>query len=149
MTAGLACAVALAGLPACSSDPYADYCDTVSGAQDPLAAAVASDSPTALVDVLGVLQDLRDASPDDVVADWQYLVGRVQALSDALDAAVDGTGTAPEDLDVDDPPEGVSDADLDAVRAAARQLASSDAASALSTVEAEVRAVCGTSLTGT
>ncbi|MCL8024275.1 hypothetical protein [Nocardioides bruguierae] len=156
---GVAGAVGVAGaavtlallLSGCAGDPTQEYCDTVTDGQEQLAAAVDAGSPTALVDALPALERLRDASPDDVADDWQYLTGRVVALDDALEDALDGTDLTAQDLvglDEDEVPAGVEEADLVAVRAAAGELASTQTQQALATVTAEVRAVCGTSLTG-
>jgi hypothetical protein len=135
--------LAAAGLlTGCSGDPYADYCDTVTEHQAAIGEAVAEGGPDALLTVLPQLRDLRDASPDDVADEWQQVVGRLQALQDALDAA----GVEAGDYDREDPPDGVTEEQRTAIDAAARELVRPETAQALAVLETEVRDVCQTPL---
>lgn len=135
--------LAAAGLlTGCSGDPYADYCDTVTEHQAAIGEAVAQGGPDALLTVLPQLRDLRDASPDDVADEWQQVVGRLQALQDALDDA----GVEAGDYDREDPPDGVTEEQRTAIDAAARELVRPETAQALGVLETEVRDVCQTPL---
>jgi hypothetical protein len=135
--------LAAAGLlTGCSGDPYADYCDTVTEHQAAIGEAVAQGGPDALLTVLPQLRDLRDASPDDVADEWQQVVGRLQALQDALDDA----GVEAGDYDREDPPDGVTEEQRTAIDAAARELVRPETAQALAVLETEVRDVCQTPL---
>lgn len=126
----------------CSGDPYEDYCDTVAEHQADIGEAVAGGGPDALLSVLPALRELRDASPDDVADEWQQVVGRLQALQEALDDAGVEAGA----YDRDDPPDGVTEEQRTAIDAAARELVRPETAEALAVLETEVRDVCQTPL---
>lgn len=134
--------VLLAGLSlsGCSDDPYADYCDTVLEHQDALTEAVAGGGPDALLSVLPELRELRDASPGDVADEWQQVVGRLEALEDALDAA--GVDAGSYDRGEAD----VTEEERTAIDAAGRELVRPETAQALSVLETQVRDVCQTPL---
>lgn len=134
----------LAGLltAGCSGDPYEDYCDRVLEHQDALSEAVAAGEPDALLSVLPELRDLRDASPGDVADEWQQVVGRLEALQEALDDA----GVDPGDYDRDDPPADVTEAQRTAIEAAGRELVRPETTQAFAVLETQVRDVCQTPL---
>jgi len=136
--------VALGGslLTGCSSDPFDAYCERVEEHQEALTEAVAGGGPDALLSVLPQLRDLRDAAPGDVVDEWQQVVGRLEALEDALDAA----GVDAASYDREDPPEDLAEADRTAIDAAARELVRPQTAQALAVLETQVRDVCQTPL---
>lgn len=136
--------VALGGLltSGCSEDPYEGYCDTVVEHQDALTEAVAQGHPDALLSVLPELRDLRDASPGDVATEWQQVVGRLEALQDALNEA----GVEPGDYDRDDPPAEVTEDERTAIEAAAGELLRPETSQAFAVLETEVRDVCQTPL---
>ena len=138
----LALLVLAALLTGCSGDPYEDYCDTVAEHQDVLTEAVAGGDPDALLSVLPELRDLRDASPGDVADEWQQVVGRLEALQEALDDA----GVDPGDYDRDDPPTGVTEEQRTAIEAAGRELVRPETSQAFAVLETEVRDVCQTPL---
>ena len=138
----LGLAVAAGLLTACSGDPYEEYCDTVVEHQDELTEAVATGDPDALLTVLPQLRDLRDASPGDVADEWQQVVGRLEALQDALDDA----GVDPGDYDREDPPADLTDEQRTAIEAAGRELVRPETAQAFAVLETEVRDVCQTPL---
>lgn len=139
---GLVLALVTGLVSGCSGDPYEDYCATVTEHQDALSEAVAGGGPDSLLSVLGELRDLRDASPDDVADEWQQVVGRLEALQDALDAA----GVDAATYDRDDPPAEVSSEERTAIDAAARELVRPETAQALAVLETQVRDVCQTPL---
>ncbi|WP_298751361.1 hypothetical protein [uncultured Nocardioides sp.] len=129
-------------LAGCSSDPYETYCQRVEEHQPALGEAVAAGGPDALLDVLPQLRDLRDAAPRDVADEWQQVVGRLEALDEALDEA----GVDPADYDREDPPEGLDPALRTAVDAAARELVRPETAQAMASLETQARDVCQTPL---
>lgn len=132
--------LAALSLGGCSDDPYADYCDTVLEHQDALTEAVAGGGPDALLSVLPELRELRDASPGDVADEWQQVVGRLEALEDALDAA--GVDAGSYDRGEAD----VTEEERTAIDAAGRELVRPETAQALSVLETQVRDVCQTPL---
>ncbi|MGV3564823.1 MAG: hypothetical protein ACO1ON_16255 [Nocardioides sp.] len=139
-----AVAAALGGslLAGCSSDPFEAYCERVEEHQEALTEAVAGGGPDALLSVLPQLRDLRDAAPGDVVDEWQQVVGRLEALEDALeDAGVDAAS-----YDREDPPADLAEDDRTAIDAAARELVRPQTAQALAVLETQVRDVCQTPL---
>ena len=141
---GCAVAAAVCGalLSGCSSDPFEAYCERVAEHQEALTEAVAGGGPDALLSVLPQLRDLRDTAPDDVVDEWQQVVGRLEALEDALeDADVDAAS-----YDREDPPADLSEEDRTAIDAAARELVRPQTSQALATLETQVRDVCQTPL---
>lgn len=139
-----ALAVAVCGslLTGCSTDPFEAYCERVEEHQEQLTEAVAAGGPDALLSVLPQLRDLRDAAPGDVVDEWQQVVGRLEALEDALEAADVDAAT----YDREDPPADLSEKDRTAIDAAARELVRPQTSQALATLETQVRDVCQTPL---
>lgn len=129
-------------LGGCSS-PVDSYCSEVANQQQPLSTVVSDGGPAALLDALPLLRQLQEKSPDDVRADWDVVVGRLEALDDALGAA----GVAPVDYDRLHPPEGITEDQQVAIEAAARQLATPEMIRALAGVQQQARDVCQTSLT--
>lgn len=142
MRALLATVAAAALLSGCGSDPYERYCETVVEHQEALTEAVAGGGPEALLAVLPRLRELRDASPRDVVDEWQQVVGRLDALSAALESA----DLDPGEYDRADPPEDLTEEQRIAIDAAARELVRNETATALVTLETQVRDVCQTPL---
>lgn len=129
-------------LAGCGGDRFETYCDRVEEHQVALTEAVAEGGPDALLDVLPRLQDLREAAPRDVADEWQQVVGRLEALEEALeDAGVDPAG-----YDRAEPPEDLTEEERAAIDGAARELVRPTTLSALETVETQVRDVCGTPL---
>lgn len=139
-----AVAAALGGslLAGCSSDPFEAYCERVEEHQEALTEAVAGGGPDALLSVLPQLRDLRDAAPGDVVDEWQQVVGRLEALEDALESA----GVDAASYDREDPPADLAEDDRTAIDAAARELVRPQTAQALAVLETQVRDVCQTPL---
>ena len=64
------------------------------------ARSLGSGEPDALLQALDVLRDLQDKAPDDISDEWQQVVGRIEALEQALDDA----GVDPATYDRDQPP---------------------------------------------
>jgi hypothetical protein len=118
------------------------YCDKVTAHQSDLGSIATGGDQTALLQALPIFEDLQGSAPDDVADDWQLLVTRIRALDTALrDADVD-----PATYDPSHPPVQLGDADREAIRSAAAQLAAADSQGALSRVQQEVLDVCHTPL---
>ena len=119
------------------------YCDAVTSHQRELSDLVSQQSPTALLQGLPALEDLQSKAPADIKPDWQQVVGRLQALRDALREA----GVDPADYDPKKPPAGLSSEQQAAITAAATELGSSTTQSAFDAVQQQVLDVCHTPLT--
>ncbi|WP_243059931.1 hypothetical protein [Nocardioides sp. SR21] len=138
----LVAALLLPLLAGCGSDQD-DYCDAVADRQQELSDIVGSGEPDALLQALDVFQQLQDRAPDDISDEWQQLVGRIEALQDALDDA----GVDAATYDRDDPPAGLSDEQAAAIDAAAKELGSGTTLRALQDLDQQARDVCKTPLT--
>ena len=138
----LAVGLVLPLLAGCGGDPKEHYCDAVEGHQEELGTIVASDRPDALLEALDIFKDLQDKAPDDISDEWQQVVGRIEALRDALDDA----GVDPTSYDRDHPPAGLSDEDKAHIDAAAKQLGSGTTLRALNDLDQQARDVCQTPL---
>lgn len=126
-----------------STSPQERYCQEAADRRAELTADLAKGPEVGLLTALPLLEDLRDAAPPDIADAWSRFVKAVVGLRDALDEA----GVDPETYDRDDPPEGVSVADRDAIDRAATALGSAATRTALSQVDQHARDVCGTPLT--
>jgi len=131
------------GLSACGEDdPYADYCAEVKAQQEALTEAKATGGSTALIDSLPSFRALREEAPRDITDEWDLLIGRVDTLVDALEAA----GVDPSTYDRDQPPEGLSEADKTAIDAAAGELTAPATREATEGVQQQALDVCKTPL---
>lgn len=130
-------------LTACSSDPAEDYCAAVEEHQRELTELTAEGGPDALLGALGVFRDLQDRAPSDITDEWQQVVGRLDALEDALEEA----GVDPASYDRDDPPADLDAADRSRIEAAAKELVTPETAAALEGLQQQARDVCKTPLT--
>ena len=143
LTGVVLAATLAAGLTGCGEDdPFAAYCDEVTAQQEPLSEALAQGGPTALIDALPSFRALQDAAPDDIADDWDLLVGRIETLVGALDAA----GVDPASYDRDQPPSDLSAEDRTAIDAAAGELSAPATRAALDNVQQQARDVCKTPL---
>ncbi len=130
-------------LVACGGSEQDAYCEAVQDHQQELSDIVGSGDPDALLQALGVFEDLQADAPGDIADEWQQVVGRVEALRDALaDAGVD-----PATYDREQPPADLSDAQRAAIDAAAEQLGSGTTLRALQDLDQHARDVCQTPLT--
>ena len=130
-------------LAGCGGDPQEEYCAAVRDHQAELSDIVSGGGPDALLEALDVLRALQDQAPRDIADEWQHVVARLEALQEALDAA----GVEPAAYDRDQPPEGLSDEQVDRIDAAARELGSGTTLRALQDLEQQARDVCKTPLT--
>jgi hypothetical protein len=138
----LVVALLLPLLAACGSDEDR-YCDAVEEHRQQLSDIVGSGDPDALISALDVFEDLQDKAPGDITDEWQQVVGRIRALSDALDDA----GVDPATYDRDHPPAGLGADDKARIDAAAQELGSGTTLRALQDLEQQARDVCKTPLT--
>jgi hypothetical protein len=136
-------ALVLPLLVACGGGGTDDYCAAVKDHQQALSDIVGSGDPDALIRALPVFEDLQSKAPGDITDEWQQVVGRIQALRDALDEA----GVDPATYDRKKPPAGLSAEDKAAIDAAAKQLGSGTTLRALQDLDQEARDVCKTPLT--
>lgn len=124
------------------ADQKEKYCDTVKDHQQELGEILGAGSPDALLKALPIFRDLADEAPEDLRDEWKTVIDAVAGLQEALEDA----GVDPATYDRDHPPEGLSQADQEAIDAAARQLASDETVTALSGVDQQAKDVCGTPL---
>jgi hypothetical protein len=133
------------GLGSCGGedDPFEAYCKEVKAQQTALSEDLAAGETTGLIDALPEFEKLAAKSPDDLQDEWHTVTSRIGALVDALESA----GVDPATYDRKKPPAGLSDADRDAIDAAARAMARPEMVQALAGVEQQARDVCRTPLT--
>jgi hypothetical protein len=124
------------------ADQKEKYCDAVKDHQQELGEILGGGSPDALLKALPIFRDLADEAPEDLRDEWTTVIDAVAGLQEALEDA----GVDPATYDRDHPPEGLSQADQDAIDAAARQLTSDETVTALSGVDQQAKDVCGTPL---
>jgi hypothetical protein len=124
------------------ADDKEKYCDAVKDHQQELGEVLGEGSRDALLTALPIFRDLADEAPKDLRDEWKTVIDAVAGLQEALkDAGVD-----PATYDRDHPPEGLSQAEKDAIDVAASQLASEATVTALSAVDQQAKDVCGTPL---
>ena len=136
--------VLLAGLLAgCGGDSKAEYCAAVKDHQTELSDILSTGEPDALINALDIFHDLQDKAPGDITDEWQQLVGRVEALRDALDDA----GVDPTTYDRAHPPASLTAEQKAGIDAAAKELGSGTTLRALQDLDQQARDVCQTPLT--
>jgi len=119
-----------------------DYCATVRDRQSDLGSIAGAGAPTGALQALPILQELADRAPGDVQEDYRLVIGRIEDLRDALDAA----GVDPSSYDPKEPPAGLDPAGRQRIRRAAAGLAADDTVQALGAIQQEVLDVCHTPL---
>jgi hypothetical protein len=124
------------------ADQQEKYCDAVEDHQQELGEVLGEGSPDALLKALPIFRGLADDAPEDLRDEWRTLIDAVAGLQGALEDA----GVDPATYDRDDPPEGLSQADQEAIDAAARQLTSDGTLAALTGIDQQAKDVCGTPL---
>jgi hypothetical protein len=124
------------------ADEKEKYCDAVQDHQQELGEVLGAGGPTALLEALPIFRDLADEAPQDIRDEWRTVIDAVEGLEDALDDA----GVDPATYDRDHPPEGLSQAERDAIDSAARRLTSDQTVTALNGVDQQAKDVCGTPL---
>ena len=127
----------------CGGDPKDEYCAAVKDHQQELSDIVGSGKPDALLAALPIFHELQRKAPEDITDEWQQVVGRIEALQQALrDAGVD-----PATYDRSKPPPGLGAADRAKIDAAAKELGSGTTLRALQDLDQQARDVCQTPLT--
>ena len=124
------------------ADQKEKYCDAVEDHQQELGEVLGDGSPDALLKALPIFEDLRDQAPEDIRDEWKTVIGALEGLQQALDDA----GVDPATYDRDHPPDGLSQADKDAIDVAASRLTSEETVTAFSAVDQQAKDVCGTPL---
>lgn len=124
------------------ADQKEKYCDAVKDHQQELGKVLGDGSPDALLRALPIFRELADKAPDDIRDEWTTVIDALEGLQKAVEDA----GVDPATYDRDHPPEGLTQADKDAIDAAARQLTSDETVTAFSGVDQEAKDVCGTPL---
>lgn len=135
----LAAGVLLAGLTACGGEPsYDDYCSRLQEDREQVGEIVASGDPAELLGNLDVLDELRREAPRDLRDEWDTLLTALEGLRDALrDADVKAS-----DFEDGKAPEGLSQADQEAIATAADRVRADDVVAAASGIETQARDVC-------
>ena len=124
------------------ADRQEKYCDAVKDHQQELGEVLGDGSPDALLKALPIFRDLADQAPEDLRDEWKTVIDAVAGLQEALEDA----GVDPATYDRDHPPEGLSQADQDAIDAAAGRLTSEETVTAFNGVDQQAKDVCGTPL---
>lgn len=148
----IAFAAALLALAGCGSDeddPYTvpdrfqDYCEEIEDQRVSLGETLAAGPTTGLIDALPIFEELAAKAPEDVADDWDVVIGRIEDLVSALEAA----GVDPDTYDRRNPPAGLDKEQKEAIDAAATALVSVTTSHAMSSVQQHSRDVCKTPLT--
>lgn len=140
-------AVVGAGLVAGCSDPTEDYCAALTDEKATLQRlSTEADDPgsEALSQSIDVFERLRDTAPEDIRDEWTTYVFAWQGLEEALDRAGVDAGV----FDDGTRPDGVGDAEYDAVRDAAGTMRSRPVVEAAVGIEQHASDVCGVDLGG-
>ena len=144
-TALLAVLLALP-LSACS-DQQESYCDALAEEKQTLAdlsARSEDNGKGVLSESIDVFERLRDEAPDDVADEWTTYVIAWQSLEDALSEA----GADESAFTEGKKPEGMSDAEYDAISDAATKLRSLQVVEAAAGIEQHAMDVCKVDLSG-
>jgi hypothetical protein len=123
-------------------DQQEKYCDAVGDHQKELGEVLGDGAPDALFKALPIFRELRDEAPEDIRDEWSTVIDAVEGLQKALEDA----GVDPVTYDRDHPPEGLGQADKDAIDAAARELTNDQTVTSFSAVDQQAKDVCGTPL---
>ncbi len=137
-----AAVLAIALLATGCADQKEKYCDAIEDHQEELGEVLGGASPVALLEALPIFEDLADEAPDDIRDEWKTVIDALEGLQQALDDA----GVDPATYDSQPPLEGLSQADQDAIGAAASQLTSDETVTAFNAVDQQAKDVCGTPL---
>ena len=137
-----AAVLAIALLATGCADQQEKYCDAVEDHQQELGEVLGGASPDALLKALPIFEDLADEAPEDIRDEWKTVIDALDGLQQALEDA----GVDPATYDRRPPPEGLSQADQDAIDAAASQLTSEETVTAFNGVDQQAKDVCGTPL---
>jgi hypothetical protein len=138
MRLALALVLSVAALTGCAGDETSGYCKAVEEHQVELSDVAASTNPGAIFDVLGPYRDLRDAAPRDLRDEWSQVIGRLEALQSALDAA----GVDPSTYDPKTTLRSLPATERAAIQGAARDLGDERVVAAMAGIEQQALDVC-------
>jgi len=147
LAAGVVIVLGLALGTGCS-DATDDYCTTLTDEKatlDRLSERAGDAGSGVLAESIDVFERLRDAAPDDLRDEWVSYVNAWQGLEVALERAGVDAGV----FERGEQPEGVGDAEYDAVRDAADKMRSGPVVDAAAGIEQHAIDVCGVDLGGT
>ncbi len=123
-------------------DPYADYCDVLEQHQQGIGEELAAGGETTgLIGALPAFRQLQREAPEDIADEWAVVVGRL----DALEAAVEAAGVEPADYDRS-AASTVDAREQARIDAAAAALAAPESREAFAGVAQHARDVCHTPL---
>lgn len=134
--------ILVATLGAGCADRQEQYCGAVGDHQEQLGEVLASGDDAALLEALAPFRELADEAPTDIQDEWSLVIGRIEALGDALAVA----GVDPATYDAERPPAGLDDARKTAITDAARDLGAQETQHALADLEQQALDVCQTPL---
>ena len=103
---------------------------------------MAEEGPTTLLDARDVLGDLAEEAPRDIRDEWEQVLDAIDGLDEALEEA----GVDAATYDADDPPEGVTEEQRQAIARAADELATRETVEAWEGVKQHAKDVCKTPL---
>lgn len=135
--------VLLLGLLVGCSSQEEKYCAAVKDNQTRLTEIASQETAAALFDAAEIYRDLAGHAPDDIRVEWRVVIDAIERL----EKTVDDLGIDPADYDPAHPPEGLTQDQLDRLRAAAVALVDPETTEAMQSVEQQARDVCGTPLT--
>jgi hypothetical protein len=138
MVVAVVLTVVLGSASGCA-DQKEKYCDAVKQHQQELGKILGAGGPDALLKALPIFRELAADAPEDITDEWQTVIGALDRLQKALEHA----GVDPATYDRDHPPDGLTQADKDAIDTAAGGLTSPQTVDALSAVDQQVKDVCG------
>ena len=137
--AALVCVV-LTGLGGCSSRTE-QYCAALEDRQQALrelADGAGAGDRDFLGESIAIFEDLRDGAPEDVVDEWDTVIVALQGLDRSLrDAGLTSAEFTPGQR-----PEGVTEAQMNAIEGAAEDLRATDVAEAGNGIEQHAQDVC-------
>lgn len=134
----IALALAAAVSTGCGGDDTSDYCESVKEHQGELSDIAASSERGAIFHALDAYRDLQAHAPRDLRDEWSQVIGRLEALESALDAA----GVDPAAYDRESPPTSVSPAQRKAIEGAGRDLGDEATVAAMAGIEQQALDVC-------
>ena len=142
----VALVLAAAALTGCSSEQEA-YCEALADEQatlTDLADDAAEGGEDVLTPTLESYERLRDAAPDELLDEWDTVLGAFESLEDAVQRA----GVDPGDYSSEDPPPGLSRAERERLASVASKLASFQVTEATRGIEQHADEVCEVAFDG-
>lgn len=129
--------VLVSGVAACR-DQETSYCSALKADQEMFATMQDDTSGLVLLNHRAKLHDLGDEAPDDLVDEWQTLLGAIDAFAKTLD----DVGANPDDFVNGQTPAGLSESARARIEGAASELSSEDVVEAANGIEQQAKDVC-------